>query len=174
MPVALGSLVDPHPHPYLRFQLLRIHLELDMTTYLTRVVRFSTAHRYYRPEWSEERNAEVFGACANPHGHGHNYVLEVMVAGAPDPETGFSIDLPSLDSILRDRVVRPLDHQHINHAVGEFAAGKLIPTTENIIIWIWDRIVGELPEGRLARLRLYEEPGLFVDYFGGNSIGSPG
>ena len=73
---------------------------------LTRTVRFSASHRYYRPEWSEERNREVFGACANPHGHGHNYLLEVTVEGEPDVETGFSVDLGVLD--LHVGKVRPL------------------------------------------------------------------
>jgi 6-pyruvoyltetrahydropterin/6-carboxytetrahydropterin synthase len=137
-----------------------------MTLYLTRVVNFSAAHRYYRPEWSEERNREVFGACANPHGHGHNYSLEVMVAGEPDPETGFCVDLGALDRLLEEQVRRPLDHQHINHAVPEFAEGGLIPSTENIVAWLWRRIAGALTGARLVRLRLREDAGLFVDCYG--------
>ncbi len=137
-----------------------------MTTYLTRTVRFSAAHRYHRPEWSDERNEAEFGACANPHGHGHNYVLEVMVAGVPDPTTGFCVDLGALDAVLDREVRGPLDHQHVNHAVAEFAPGGLIPTTENLVIWIWRRLARAIPDARLVRLRLIEEPGLFVDYFG--------
>ncbi|MEX2572447.1 MAG: 6-carboxytetrahydropterin synthase [Gemmatimonadota bacterium] len=137
-----------------------------MVTYLTRVVEFSAAHRYYRPDWSEERNREVFGACANPHGHGHNYVLEVMVAGEPDPETGFSVDLGLLDRMLEERVRGPLDHQHINHAVPEFGEGGMVPTTENIVIWLWRQIAPAMKGARLVRLRLREEAGLFVDYYG--------
>lgn len=137
-----------------------------MTAYLTRTVRFSAAHRYHRPEWSEERNEAVFGACANPHGHGHNYVLEVMVAGPPDPLTGFCVDLGALDVVLEREVRLPLDHQHVNYAVAEFAPGGLIPTTENLVIWIWRRLERSIPGARLVRLRLIEEPGLFVDYFG--------
>src|SRR5690606_24987034 len=86
-----------------------------MTVYLTRIVRFNAAHRYHRPEWSEERNRATFGACNNPHGHGHNYRLEVMVGGEPAPVTGFSIDLPALDAILQEEVVNRFDHQHLNH-----------------------------------------------------------
>jgi 6-pyruvoyltetrahydropterin/6-carboxytetrahydropterin synthase len=137
-----------------------------MQTYLTRVVHFSAAHRYFRPEWSEERNRETFGACANPHGHGHNYSLEVMVAGTPDPETGFCVDLARLDALLEERVREALDHRHINHSIAEFSEGGLIPSTENLVIWIWDRIAGEIPEARLVRLRLREEAGLFVDFYG--------
>jgi hypothetical protein len=93
-----------------------------MTAFLTRTVRFAAAHRYHRPEWSEERNREVFGACANPHGHGHNYLLEVTVAGVPDPDTGFSVDLGALDRLLREEVVAPLDH----HARGRGPVGGLL------------------------------------------------
>ena len=138
--------------------------------YLTRVVSFSAAHRYYRPEWSEARNREVFGACANPVGHGHNYVLEVTVSGTIDARTGFSVDLTALDRMLRAEVVEPLDHQHLNHAVAEFADGGAIPTTENILVYLWPRILAGLPSGAtLHRLRLSEEPGFHVDYFGGGS-----
>jgi 6-pyruvoyltetrahydropterin/6-carboxytetrahydropterin synthase len=136
-----------------------------MTAFLTRVVRFSAGHRYYRPEWSEERNRVVFGPCANPHGHGHNYTLEVTVSGVPDVLTGFAVDLAALDASLHQEVFIPLDHRNLNFAIPEFEEGKLIPTTENLVIWIWRRIVDLLP-ARLVRLRLYEDPSLFVDYFG--------
>lgn len=142
-------------------------------TYLSRTVRFSAAHRYYRPEWSEERNREVFGACANPHGHGHNYLLEVMVAGEPDPETGFCVDLGHLDRILREEVVRPLDHQHLNHVVPEFRDGGKIPSTENLAVLLWERIAPCLAGARLVRLRLREDVDLFVDYYGPSPDGSP-
>ena len=137
-----------------------------MKTYLTRVVHFSAAHRYYRPEWSEEQNRAVFGACANPHGHGHNYSLEVTVAGTPDPSTGFCVDLGALDRLLRETVIEPLDHQHVNHSLPEFGEGGLVPTTENLVVWIWRRIALALKEARLVRLRLREDANLFVDYYG--------
>jgi 6-pyruvoyltetrahydropterin/6-carboxytetrahydropterin synthase len=137
-----------------------------MTTYLTRVVHFNAAHRYYRPEWPEERNREAFGACANPHGHGHNYALEVMVGGNPDPETGFCVDLVALDRLLESEVRQRLDHQHVNHAIPAFGEGGLIPTTENLVIWIWRQVAPKLKGGRLVRLRLREEAGLWVDYYG--------
>jgi 6-pyruvoyltetrahydropterin/6-carboxytetrahydropterin synthase len=137
------------------------------TAYLTRRIRFSAAHRYHRPEWSEERNREVFGACANPHGHGHNYVLEVTVAGEVDSETGFCVDLGVLDRVLHEEVRDRLDHQHLNHVVPEFAPGGRIPTTENILIWIWERIEPRLAPGALVRLRLHEDPDFYVDYRGG-------
>jgi 6-pyruvoyltetrahydropterin/6-carboxytetrahydropterin synthase len=136
------------------------------TAYLTRTVRFSSAHRYYRPEWSEERNREVFGACANPHGHGHNYRLEATVAGEPDPATGFSVDLAVLDCVLQEEVVSVLDHQHLNHAIHEFADGRQVPTTENMLIWIWKRVAPRISDARLVRLRLHEDVDLYVDYYG--------
>ena len=135
---------------------------------LTREVRFSAAHRYWRPEWSDERNRTTFGACANPHGHGHLYRLEVTVGGPVDPETGFAVDLATLDALLRREVLDVLDHRHINHDVPEFAAGGLVPTTENLLVWLWLRVQAGLPDGaRLTRLRLQEDEGLYAEYFGG-------
>jgi 6-pyruvoyltetrahydropterin/6-carboxytetrahydropterin synthase len=135
--------------------------------FLTRVVRFSAAHRYHRPDWSDERNQAVFGACNSPHGHGHNYLLEVMVAGEPDPDTGFLVNLGALDQLLREEVVGRLDHQHLNHAVPEFAPGQMIPTTENLALLIWKWLVPKMPEpARLMRLRLREDVDLWVDCYG--------
>ena len=135
---------------------------------LTREVRFSAAHRYFRPEWTEARNRETFGACANPHGHGHLYRLEVTVAGVVAEDTGFAVDLSTLDGILQREVVAVLDHQFINHVVPEFAPGGLIPTTENLLVWIWPRVEAALPAGaRLHRMLLREDEGLYAEYFGG-------
>lgn len=136
------------------------------TAQLTRRVRFSAAHRYFRPDWSEERNRQVFGPCANPHGHGHNYLLEATVAGEIDPETGFSVDLGALDRVLREEVTDRLDHQHLNHVVPEFREGGLVPTTENILVLLWGRIAPRVGPARLVRLRLHEEEGFFVDFHG--------
>jgi 6-pyruvoyltetrahydropterin/6-carboxytetrahydropterin synthase len=146
-----------------------------MTIFLTRVVRFSAAHRYHRAEWSDSHNRSVFGACNNPYGHGHNYVLEVMVAGEPDPQTGFCVDLAALDRALHEQVVSRLDHQHLNHAVAEFAEGGLIPTTENIASLIWTWVSPHIPEpARLVRLRLREDGDLWVDCYGPGPITEPG
>lgn len=138
-----------------------------MITYLTRSARFSAAHRYFRPEWSEEENRQRFGACANEHGHGHNYLLEVTVAGAPDVDTGFCVDLGALDSLISEGVTSILDHQHLNHAVLEFQPGGKVPTTENLAIWIWERLEGRLAPARLIRVRLREDDSLWVDVVGG-------
>lgn len=137
------------------------------TASLTRTVRFAAAHRYYRPEWSEAENRRVFGACANPHGHGHNYRLEVTLSGTVDPVTGFSCDLAALDAALDETVVRALDHRHLNHDVPEFADGAAVPTCENILLYLWPRIGAALPTGaQLTRLRLHEDETLSVEYAG--------
>lgn len=136
--------------------------------YLTRRVTFAAAHRYYRDDWSEERNTATFGTCARPYGHGHNYVLEATVEGEIDPATGFSVPLDALDRILEVEIVARLDHRHVNHEVPEFGPGGLIPTTENLLAWAWPRIDAALPApASLHRLRLHEDEALFVDYFGG-------
>jgi 6-pyruvoyltetrahydropterin/6-carboxytetrahydropterin synthase len=140
-----------------------------MDAYLTRRVRFAAAHRYYRGDWSEEQNREVFGACSNPHGHGHNYRLEVTLQAPISEETGFSADLTQLDAILREEVLEPLDHQHLNHVVPDFAAGT-VPTCENILRWLWPRLARRIgPPARLHRLRLHEDDDLYVDYLGGSA-----
>lgn len=142
--------------------------------YLTRTVRFAAAHRYHRPDWTDEENRRVFGACANPHGHGHNYTLEATVRGEIDPSTGFAVDLAALDRILETHVVQPFDHQHLNHAVEAFAYGADIPTTENILAYLWPRLAEAMPRGTtLHRLRLYEDPTIFVDYYGGAEAPTP-
>lgn len=137
---------------------------------LTRRISFSAAHRYHRAEWSAEQNRDVFGACNNPHGHGHNYVLDVTVRGEIDPLTGFSVDLRALDALLSDEVAGRLDHQHLNHAVRTFRDGGVVPTCENIAAYLWPRLERSLPSGvELRRIRLHEEPGLYVDYYGGSA-----
>ena len=137
------------------------------TALLTRSVRFAAAHRYHRPDWSDARNREVFGACSNPHGHGHNYRLDVTVHAPIDSQTGFSADLAALDRILHEHVIVPLDHQHLNHAVAEFSEGRDIPTCENILRWLWPRIATHIAApARLHALRLHEDDSLYVEYSG--------
>jgi 6-pyruvoyltetrahydropterin/6-carboxytetrahydropterin synthase len=111
-----------------------------MPAYLTRRVTFAAAHRYRIPGWSDERNAEVFGPCANPSYHGHSYSCEVTVRGEIDPVTGFAVDLATLDRILDTEVRRRFDHRNINVDVPEFADGKLVPTGENLARFILERV----------------------------------
>jgi 6-pyruvoyltetrahydropterin/6-carboxytetrahydropterin synthase len=132
--------------------------------YLTRKAEFSASHYYHNPEWSPEENQRVFGKCANLNGHGHNYTLEVTVAGEVDTVTGFVIDLKLLKDILNSRVLDDFDHRHLNKEVAEFRSH--VPTTENLAVAIWKRLDGQLHPARLHRVRLYEQPDLFVDYYG--------
>jgi len=128
---------------------------------VTRRVEFSAAHFYHNPAFSAEENKRVFGKCSNLHGHGHNYVLEVTVAGEPDSATGMVLDLKELKDILQREVVDRMDHRHLNHEVPELA-GK-IPTCENIAAVIWNLLDPRIKQGRLDRVRLYESPDLFAD-----------
>jgi 6-pyruvoyltetrahydropterin/6-carboxytetrahydropterin synthase len=132
--------------------------------YLTRKCEFSASHYYHNPQWTEEENRRVFGKCANLNGHGHNYTLEVTVKGKVDPTTGFVVDLKQLKDILNREVVDAMDHRHLNKEVPEFATK--LPTTENIAIAIWQRLEEKLNVAKLHRVRLYEMPDLFVDYYG--------
>jgi 6-pyruvoyltetrahydropterin/6-carboxytetrahydropterin synthase len=135
--------------------------------FLTRKTEFSSAHYYWVDAWSEEENLRVFGKCANRNGHGHNYTLEVSVAGEVDPASGFVVDLKALKEILEREVVKYYDHRHLNLEVPEFRA--TVPTTENIAIAIWNRLDGKIPNARLHRVRVYEMPDLFADYYGEQS-----
>ncbi len=128
---------------------------------------FSAAHRYWNPEWSPERNVEVFGKCTNPHGHGHNYVLEVTAAGEVDPATGMVINVTELKRIVGG-VLEGFDHKHLNEDTPYFRDRQ--PTTENIVQVLWSLITPELPRGvRLHRLRLYETTDIFADFYGGET-----
>ncbi len=135
---------------------------------ISRRFDFSASHRYYRDDWSEEENRRVFGLCALPHGHGHNYTLEVAVSGEPDPSTGMVINLVDLKSAV-EGVLVDFDHKHLNLDTPWFADRQ--PTTENLAAVLWDRIADALSaaatEGAtLTHLRLYEADDLYVDYFG--------
>src|SRR5205823_4597233 len=114
------------------------------TSSLTRRVSFSAAHRYSRPEWSAEKNASTFGACAWPNFHGHSYVCDVTVSGPIDDKTGFVVDLGVLDQILKEHVKDRFDHRNINLDVPEFTDGKLVPTGENLARYIFERVSSAL------------------------------
>jgi len=132
--------------------------------YLTRRAEFSASHYYHNAELSPEENRRIFGKCNNPHGHGHNYVLEVTVEGEIDRRSGMVVDLKQLKEVLQREVTDVLDHRFLNEEVAAFC--ESIPTTENIAIEIWRMLATKLDFGRLYRVRLYETPDLFVDYFG--------
>jgi len=133
---------------------------------VTRRVHFSAAHRLHRDDWSDEQNVAVFGLCASPNWHGHNYELDVTVEGEIDAGTGFVYDLKKLRDMVEAEVIVDLDHRNLNLDVGWLEG--VIPTTENLVVVIWQRIVRGLPERvRLARLVLYETPRNYVEYTGG-------
>ena len=138
--------------------------------FLTRRATFSASHFYWNEAWTAERNQAVFGRCANRNGHGHNYTLEVTVAGEPDPVTGFVVDLKWLKDVMEREVLSEFDHRHLNLEVKEFGPGKLIPTTENIAIVAWKRLepaIKKAAGAQLSRVRVYETPDIFAEYRGG-------
>ena len=135
--------------------------------YITRKEHFNAAHKLHRPDWSEERNAEVFGKCANPNWHGHNYEVFVTVKGEPAAETGFVIDLKFLSKLIKERVIDKLDHKNINMDV-DFMKDKMA-STEILTIAIWEHLEAEINAKGcyLYCVKLYETENNFVEYFGG-------
>ena len=131
--------------------------------FLTRRATFSASHYYWNEAWSPEKNQQVFGRCANRNGHGHNYTLEVTVAGKPDPVTGMVLDLSELKKILEREIMQRMDHRHLNFEVPELAGQ--IPTCENVARVIWNLLEPKIAQGQLHRVRLYESADLFADVY---------
>jgi 6-pyruvoyltetrahydropterin/6-carboxytetrahydropterin synthase len=137
--------------------------------YLTRRATFSASHYYWNPAWTAEKNEQVFGRCANRNGHGHNYTLEVTVAGEPDQTTGFVVDLKWLREVIQREVLDAWDHRHLNLETQEFAESGMIPTTENIAIAAWKWLTPSIRKAagaRLSRVRVYETPDIFAEFRG--------
>lgn len=135
--------------------------------FLTRRATFSAAHYYWNESWPEEKNRQVFGRCSNRKGHGHNYTLEVTVAGEPDATTGFVVDLKWLKDVMEREVLSAWDHRHFNLEVPEFASA--MPTSENIAIAAWRRLEPAITAAhgaRLAAVRVYETAEIFAEYRG--------
>jgi 6-pyruvoyltetrahydropterin/6-carboxytetrahydropterin synthase len=132
--------------------------------YITRRLTFSAAHRLHSDELSPEENRRVFGKCNHPNGHGHNYVLEVTVAGPIDATTGMVINLNELKAVMNDVIERDIDHKNLNVDVPAFKT--LNPTAENIAVVLWDLIKARLRHGRLHEVRLIETENNFVSYRG--------
>jgi len=133
--------------------------------FLTRYEHFNAAHKLYNPAWTEEKNVEVFGKCANANWHGHNYDLIVTIKGEVNKDTGFLMDAKKLSDILQVYVCDKLDHRNLNMDV-DFMQGVLA-STENLAIAIWEQIVPHLPENvQLHCVKLYETPRICVEYFG--------
>jgi len=131
---------------------------------ITRKIEFAASHLYHNPAFSAEENRRIFGKCNNRLGHGHNYTLEVTVAGEPDPLTGMVLDLGELKELLDREIMRRMDHRFLNYEVAELKDN--IPTCENIAIVIWKLLAPRIRQGTLQRVRLYESPELFADCCG--------
>jgi len=127
-----------------------------------REAHFNAAHRLYRPDWSQERNQEIFGLCNNPNWHGHNYKLIVKVTGQIDPETGYVMDLKVLKDLIAAEVTDRFDHKNLNLDVPDFAG--LNPTAENIVVVIYQRLRAVLDASLDLHVRLYETDRNFVEY----------
>ncbi len=134
------------------------------TVYVYRRAHFSASHRLFDPKFTDEQNYETFGGCSNPNGHGHNYYIEVCVAGEPDPKTGFVVDLKKVSSILQTYFLDKVDHRNLNVDV-DFMHG-INPTAENIAIAAWKQISPHIREGKLYSVRVYETEKNFAEYRG--------
>ncbi len=132
--------------------------------YVSRKAHFAASHRLYNPAWNNEQNDRVFGKCNNPNGHGHNYDIEVTVAGAPPADTGMVIDLKELAEIVDRELIELVDHKHLNLDV-PFLKG-IIPTAENMAIAFWKILEPKIPHGKLSSIKLYESGNNFVEYKG--------
>jgi len=136
--------------------------------YVSRKEHFNAAHKLYNPNWSEEKNVEMFGPCANANWHGHNFELITTVKGEPDPETGFVIDLKALSVLIKDEIIEKVDHKNLNLDV-DFMEGKMA-SCEILVMEFWKILAPKIKEisesGELHSLKLYETPRNFVEYFG--------
>ena len=129
---------------------------------VSRKEHFNSAHRLYKPDWTDEKNEEVFGNCSNPNYHGHNYEVIVTLAGEPDPETGYVYDMKALSNLIKEHIVKQFDHKNLNLDTHYFR--NLNPTAENITIVIW-RILRQLIDNQYdLKIKLYETERNFVEY----------
>lgn len=133
------------------------------TVRVTRRVHFSAAHRLHNPAFSDDENRRIFGLCNSPNWHGHNYELDVTVEGEPDPGTGYVVDLGHLRDAA-ETVLRDVDHRNLNLDVPWLEG--VIPSTENLVVALWERLAPRVPRGRLVRLVLWETPRNYAEYSG--------
>ena len=131
---------------------------------ISRKAHFNAANKLYRPDWSDEKNNEVFGKCSNKNFHGHNYELIVSLTGEVDPETGYVFDIGKLSQIIKSEIEDYLDHKNLNLDIEEFSS--LNPSAENIAILIYDRLIKYFKEKYKLKVVLYETPRNFVEYSG--------
>jgi 6-pyruvoyltetrahydropterin/6-carboxytetrahydropterin synthase len=135
-----------------------------MRVTVSRKAHFNAAHRLYNCDWSDERNDAMFGKCANPHFHGHNYELIVSVTGPIDPETGYVMDMKVLKDLIASEVEEAFDHKNLNEQVPEFKT--LNPTAENISVVIWQKLRPLIPTSLELEITLYETPRNYVTFKG--------
>lgn len=129
---------------------------------VSRKEHFNAAHRLFNPAWTDEKNAQVFGKCANPNYHGHNYELIVTVVGQPDPSTGYVMDMKVLSDLIKEQVLMPFDHKNLNLDTAYFK--NLNPTAENIAVVIWRILRQHIDSQYELRVKLYETERNFVEY----------
>jgi 6-pyruvoyltetrahydropterin/6-carboxytetrahydropterin synthase len=136
--------------------------------YVSRKEHFNAAHKLYNPNWSEKKNEEVFGPCANANWHGHNFEMIVTVKGKPDPETGFVVDLKQLSNLIKNEIIEKVDHKNLNMDV-DFMQGKMA-SCEILVMEMWNILAPAIRTittvGQLHSIRLYETPRNYVEYFG--------
>ena len=132
--------------------------------YLTRKEHFCASHRLFNPKFSEAQNLEIYGKCAYPNGHGHNYEIEVTVTGDPAKDTGMIMDLKKLADIIDEEILTVVDHKHLNFDV-DFLKG-IIPTAENLAIVFWNILSPKIIAGELYSIKVYETPNNFAEYRG--------
>ena len=135
-----------------------------MKVTVSRRAHFNAAHRLFVRDWSDKKNMEVFGVCSNSNYHGHNYELVVDLTGEVDPVTGMVIDLKDLKNIIKSEIEDVLDHKNLNLDVEYF--NKVVPTAENICIFIWEILRSKIETSKDLEITLYETPRNFVRYNG--------
>jgi len=132
--------------------------------YLTRKEHFCASHRLFNPKFSDKENLEIYGKCASPNGHGHNYEIEVTVAGDPRADTGMILDLKKLSDIIDNEILQKVDHKHLNFDV-DFLRG-IIPTAENLSMIFWNILSSKILAGELYSVKVYETPNNFAEFRG--------
>ncbi len=141
-------------------------MAINKSIYLICRKHFNAAHRLHNPNYSPEKNLEIFGLCNSKNGHGHNYILEVYIKGEVEPETGFVMNLVELKSIVEKEIILECDHKHLNHDVEWLK--DINPTAENLAVAFWERLVNQFhKEVKLHKIRLYETENNIVEYKGG-------
>jgi len=132
--------------------------------YVTRREVFSASHRLFNESLTSEENISLYDKCSNKYGHGHNFVLEVVVSGEIDKSTGYVIDLKILKKVIKEKIIDKVDHHHLNYEV-DFLEG-IIPTSENICVAVWNELHNNIPSGKLFSVKLFETENNYVEYRG--------